>query len=407
MKNDTYEIVNGKSFRGGRVVATDHKFTGEEPDWVESNKWSLDRFEQTRARALRFYNYYLTPAELKLSLMQWMKNSGKYTTADILGIQKAPNYVPDSTVSKLARCVLRGMSPLRSACSVLKLTDQDYISSNVNIAVRAVRAGAYDNADQNSSIPTQIKLLPPTSLASKIFKKVDLLIMTRLDTMLDSWIIAPRTSLATVKLGELLKANEISTPACVHVKTWISQVQTEMQAALDGADAQLVEGYRYMPRAILKARVDILAKLGSELLAYQNELKGQKVLRPKKTKPAEKQVNRVQFMAKSDVYKVTSAVPLLIPGAKQVYLFNTKYRTLSIYSADGPAGFTIKGTRIQGFNKSASSTQSLRKPAEVLPIVINKTQLQISKALSSMVTTKSRTPNGRINKDTLILRVIQ
>lgn len=385
-------------------MATDHKFTGEEPDWVESNKWSLDRFEQTRARALRFYNYYLTPAELKLSLMQWMKNSGKYTTADILGIQKAPNYVPDSTVSKLARCVLRGMSPLRSACSVLKLTDQDYISSHVNIAVRAVRAGAYDTAD---SMPAQIKLLPPTSLASKIFKKVDLLIMTRLDTMLDSWIIAPRTSLATVKLDELLKANEISAPGSVHVKTWISQVQTEMQAALQGADTQLAEGYRYMPKAILKARVDILAKLGSELLTYQTELKGQKAPRARKIKPAEQQVNRVQFMAKSDVYKVTSAVPVLIPGAKQVYLFNTKYRTLSIYLADGPAGFTIKGTRIQGFNKSASSTQSLRKPNEVLPIVINKTQLQISKALGSMVTTKCRTPNGRINKDTLILRVIQ
>jgi hypothetical protein len=47
----------------------------------------------------------------------------------------------------------------------------------------------------------------------------------------------------------------------------------------------------------------------------------------------------------------------------------------------------------------------LRKPDEFLPFVLNKTVKQIDTEWKKL-TTKSSTPNGRLNNDTILLRVM-
>ena len=48
---------------------------------------------------------------------------------------------------------------------------------------------------------------------------------------------------------------------------------------------------------------------------------------------------------------------------------------------------------------------TLRKPHEFLPIIQSKTQKQISVAYNQLTTKQSPRSDGRINKDTLIMRV--
>lgn len=408
MKNDTYEITNGKSFRGGRVVATDHKFTGEEPTWENSEKWSQEKFESTRARALRFYNYYLSPNELKTSLQQWMKLSGHYVAQDMQDILKAPSYIPSTVVSKLARCILRGMPAARIIQPHSGLTDHDFIRAGVNQALGSIRAGEYTDSDSDApTLKSEQASSPLPTIADRIFLKVDKAILTKLDDMLDSWIV-DKTSLVTIKLHDLLQKNEISQPACVHVSNWIQQVLSEMTEAQSGKDDQLTEAYSHLSKRTMKARIEILENLKNlDLLKYTGGLKSKRVPRAKRTVSAEKQVQRMKFMESSAKYQVTSASPVTIPGSKQLYVFNTKYRTLSVYLADGPSGLAVKGSTVQGYNTNTSTCQSIRKPEDILPIVLGKAMQQIAKALLTMVTTKSRVPNGRINSDAIILRVIQ
>ena len=56
-------------------------------------------------------------------------------------------------------------------------------------------------------------------------------------------------------------------------------------------------------------------------------------------------------------------------------------------------------------DKEQSIKIRLRKPNDILPLVLNGTPIQLQKELSALKT-KVQVPNGRINKDTLLLRVL-
>ena len=47
----------------------------------------------------------------------------------------------------------------------------------------------------------------------------------------------------------------------------------------------------------------------------------------------------------------------------------------------------------------------IRKPSEVLPVALGKTPNQINKMWGTL-TTKTEVPNGRLNKETIILRAM-
>ena len=65
----------------------------------------------------------------------------------------------------------------------------------------------------------------------------------------------------------------------------------------------------------------------------------------------------------------------------------------------------VKGTTIQNFDKDMSRQIKLRKPEEFISIVMSKTHLQINKEWNTL-STKSSVPNGRINGDIILLRVM-
>ena len=65
----------------------------------------------------------------------------------------------------------------------------------------------------------------------------------------------------------------------------------------------------------------------------------------------------------------------------------------------------MKGTSLQMTDPALTRVIRLRKPQEFLPIIQSKTQKQISVAYSQLTTKQSPRSDGRINKDTLIMRV--
>ena len=87
-----------------------------------------------------------------------------------------------------------------------------------------------------------------------------------------------------------------------------------------------------------------------------------------------------------------------------IYVFNTKTRTVSEYLTESPKGFQMKGTTLQGWDKVKSRQTKLRKPDEGLNMVLTKTPTAIGKWWTTL-TTKTNSCNGRINNDTVLLRV--
>ena len=100
-----------------------------------------------------------------------------------------------------------------------------------------------------------------------------------------------------------------------------------------------------------------------------------------------------------------SCDPTRIVGAQKFFMFNTKYRKMTVFTSLGRDGFTVQGSTLKGFDESQSYSLTLRKPKEILPILSAKTERQIDKELSKL-TTKRKPANGRINKDTILIRTI-
>ena len=67
-------------------------------------------------------------------------------------------------------------------------------------------------------------------------------------------------------------------------------------------------------------------------------------------------------------------------------------------------GFEVKGSTLYNWDEDMSKITTLRKPDEILPQILNKTERQIT-SLWDTFTTKINKPTGRINKDCILLRV--
>jgi hypothetical protein len=76
-----------------------------------------------------------------------------------------------------------------------------------------------------------------------------------------------------------------------------------------------------------------------------------------------------------------------------------------MYVSDSTTGFEVKGSTVYKWDEKMSMCTKLRKPEDLLPQILTKTEKQIDKALKAL-TTKVSIPTGRVNKDCILLRVL-
>jgi hypothetical protein len=126
--------------------------------------------------------------------------------------------------------------------------------------------------------------------------------------------------------------------------------------------------------------------------------------RVKKKVPVEKLVARVKYQKESAEYKLTSVDPAALVGATEAYLFNTKYRHLIQLVASSVDGFSIKGTTVINIREESCLKKTLRKPEDVLKEIGSTTKARASKVFLDLKT-KAAAANGRLNEETIILKV--
>ena len=98
-----------------------------------------------------------------------------------------------------------------------------------------------------------------------------------------------------------------------------------------------------------------------------------------------------------------SISPTQIVGAKGVLLFNIKQKKIAFYTSK--KGFTVKGTTIQDIDGGIVKTCGRRDSKWIGSLV----GCPISRMMNEINTLSSKEQEltGRINKDTLILRIVQ
>ena len=180
----------------------------------------------------------------------------------------------------------------------------------------------------------------------------------------------------------------------------------EICEALEGKDADLVEAYKGWRKPVLKIMGLFLKKIIDHMIEV--DAAGQSIRKPraKKIKPASALVSKLQFLPEYKELNITSVDPKGIINATQLWVFNPKTRNLSVYHAVGRSGLSVRGTTITGYDTDASVTKKVRKPEQVIPQVLNAGKVDLRSIMKNLTTTESKA-NGRINKDTTLLRVIK
>ena len=193
---------------------------------------------------------------------------------------------------------------------------------------------------------------------------------------------------------------QVATRIVEHFRPQYEEI-TEAQA---GTDADLVEAYKKWRKPVLK----IMGLFIKRIIDHMTELHsaGQAVRKPrkKKVKPAHVLVSKMNYCASSDT--LTSIDPKGIIGASQLWTYNVKTRNLSVYHAVGNSGLSVRGTTITGFDTDASITKKLRKPDEQVNHVLQAGKVDLRNIMKCL-TTKEAKATGRINAETILLRVLK
>ena len=129
------------------------------------------------------------------------------------------------------------------------------------------------------------------------------------------------------------------------------------------------------------------------------------IARIKKPKASDVQIKNLKYKIEDIDAKLMSINPVMIPGKEILYVYNTKTRKLSQFITNSTKGFEVSGTTIKNICDT-SRTATLRRPEGILPLILSQTQKQIDKQVWDTLTTKISVPNGRINVDCILLRVL-
>jgi hypothetical protein len=178
----------------------------------------------------------------------------------------------------------------------------------------------------------------------------------------------------------------------------------EFEDVMNTSDADIKEGYSNFSKVQLRK----VKEFYDAIVAETNrgaEKKPTRKARKVKEKPASVVASKVQYMKDFAELNLKSVLPEKIIGANQVWLYNTKTKLLGMYNADNAKGLTIKGTTIQNFNVETSIGKRLRKPDVAVKQVLDGGKIVLKKLLDGL-TTKPAELTGRINSDTIIVRVL-
>jgi hypothetical protein len=134
---------------------------------------------------------------------------------------------------------------------------------------------------------------------------------------------------------------------------------------------------------------------------------GEKKARKPRAISVERMVKKLQYKQSDERYKLQSIDPILIPRCQMVWVFNTKTRKLTQYNAVGRNGIMVKGTTLKDYDTDISVSKTVRKPDAILSKLLNTDGKIAMRNIWNTINTTETKANGRINADTVILKVLK
>ena len=191
------------------------------------------------------------------------------------------------------------------------------------------------------------KAAPPKKVVKQIPAHIPNAVMQALDPYVDDVIRNWKTIMPTIPTG-----NQKDIQAAT------AYYERSMEDLMNYPDYFRKDQYMPLKRCY-KAILEELAKV-AEVTKQQ---KTRRVV-TRKVNPA-KMTKYIKFMKEEPALKIRSMSITSIIGAKKLYAYDTKARSLILWHASTAQGFTFQGTSLKNFDPSKSVRKTVRKPEEL------------------------------------------
>jgi hypothetical protein len=367
------------------------------PKWDGHESWSADQFSKQFRISMEWYRLESSGKELKPKVINWMSANG-YTKDQIKAFKDTKDNRCGTTMGAVAANLLKGMPVVRADFNEGRNTAQ-WLSAAI---AKVLDDGKDDTADEEIEEAKPAVIMP--SIQERV-REATFAMTEEIEDALELFSSNPEEfEPKSFKLLNLLRGKQVKAAHARIIKDLYQRQYNEYLELQEGKCEQLKEGYSHLTKAQVKKIVTFYQEILSACDMLMQEAKVNRKPRAKKSKPAEKIVEKLKFLKQDDKLKLVSINPTDILGAKELWIFNTKTRKIGKYVAGEFTELGVKGTSITGFDEHKSVQKTLRKPEEQLKEFKAAGKVQLRKFLDDIKAVDIKL-NGRINEDTVLLKI--
>ena len=365
-----------------RGPSLDDKFLGPEPIYTEESEFN-DR-EWTRGAS--WYNYFYKTKDYMPTTYQFAIDYCGFDKKKVQVLKRQKDY-RFMRVNKQIKLLSRGWVYSDEQLEEIKA----FINAQYELALKMQKI--------EEAAKAKVVVISP---AERTRRKIMDTVYADFDTeIVEGWLegdFTKKFSAYNRFKGAGLKGNAIKM-----FRDMLEFEYNNINEAYEKTCDQCVEAYSHFTKGQKNKMLKQFKEIFADLDRLKDSFKATKLPRAKKVKASDQQVNKLKYCVEDNEVKLTSINPIMIPSKHKLYVFNKKNKKLIEYYTDSIGGFEVAGTSIKNFSKE-SRQATLRKPDEILPMILNKTEKQIEKIWDTL-TTKIDKPTGRVNADCILMRV--
>lgn len=378
---------------------SDEKYLGPEPilKGTPTNSQVINAYS--------WYNYFYDAEKAKSWIMEYLREYHKSEKELLKHVTRIPTSNISSTVGWNCRIVLMGGSLPENIRDrifdrIRDLAARDTARAAAGIGDSSSNGDEGEEAKVSNKKEDSKKERKVISIQERVANRTNELI-GELEIMLDEFY----RNDTVFRPNDWLIQKDVKPAIAQRIAEYYKPLYAEIYDAYQGKDSQLKEGYSSWKKTKLKIYLEFVKSIVSAAETRATLVKT-RTPRKKKEKTPVQLVAKLKYKESDETYSIQSARAVDIPGCNQLWVFNTKYRTLAVYNALGPAGIGVKGSTLTGFDAKTSIVKKLRKPSEQLNKLKDGGKIVLRKLMSE-IKCKEKEANGRINKDTILVRIVK
>jgi len=363
--------------------SADTNAMGMEPTWrtqpVEGRISAL-------SQAFSWYNYFYGKKDAREMIVNYLEAHGRKNDVRTL------KQIPDSSI-RLTTGWLCRMSQVG-----LELTDPEQIK--LDNLLKDILESKQDEVTVETAVDDAV---PRVTIQDRLREKVSEC-AGELDGLFDDFIASGAKLTADYKPVVLMRSMNIAPQMVNDIRQIWTRKQSEFDAAVEGKDSDLVQGYSFLSKVQLKNCVKFCELVISDCGAYVQIKKVERKPRKVRAVPPEKRAAKFKHIVEFAELKLKGLPAASLVDKAEAWLYDTKKRKLIHLVADSHTqAFTVKSNSVIGFSTVESLQKTVRKPADVLKALGAAGKPAARKIYKDLTTTETAF-NGRGTENLIILK---